>query len=203
MMKLYGIALLPDRKISKKIIQFQHDNLNYFKGPELSLNGFLPHTSILQCPFNLSFLKQSFSQIRQVWKDFNENYKCSTLNKIIYHPDGWYFLKVEIEPWMSYFQAILLELTSSMIDRSQIKITSDFNDYTYEEQQSFLKYGYPYVGKAFLPHITLGRNIQTTNIDKNIQSKGLDLFNQQSFTYTDLVIYEAGPNGALAKVLKR
>lgn len=197
-MQLYGIALLPEKQISQEIINFQHRHLDFFKEPELSLTGFLPHMSILQCPFDPKLLTVNFDQIYNFCHDFAQ--PAAMLDKIIVHQNSWKFLTISIQPWMHYLQANLIELTSSMIERWQIKKPHDFNYYSTEEQNCFTQYGYPYIGTAFLPHITLGRSTQTI-IPTNIQQDALQYFNKRSFNFEKLVIYQAGKNGALANVL--
>lgn len=194
-MQLYGIALLPEKQFSDDLIQFQHDHLDFFKQPELLNDGFLPHMSILQCPFDPIVLQQNFEQIVNSWE--LENANASITGDLIDHTHGWKFLNIVIQPWMEYLQANLIELTSSMIDRSQIKEPDNFNDFSFDEQKSFLRYGYPYTGLAFHPHFTLGFNSQTTSIPDDIYMDAFQRFNQRTLIFSKLVIYQAGLYGAM------
>lgn len=201
-MKLYGIGILPDRQNTKKIIKFQNENISFFRSPKLSINGFLPHVSILQCPFYKKSLNQKLiDDVYELWSNIKFKDKRLTFGEIYYQPNGWYFLKVKKEEWMTVFQREVLQLMKPLIDYKQIETNSGFPLYSKDERENFLKYGYRYIGKSFRPHITLGRNKNNLEINYQIYNQGLNLFNKKNFKYSKIVIYEAGIDGALAKII--
>lgn len=71
------------------------------------------------------------------------------------------------------------------------------------EQTNFLNFGYRYLGEAFRPHITLGRNLQGATIPVEIQEKAKELFTGKSVKFDTLAFYQAGKNGALDAIINK
>ena len=84
--------------------------------------------------------------------------------QVIYQPLGWYFLIVKPRPWMLELQDVIMQGVGGHILPSS-NTQKDTSGYSASELKSFRTFGYRYVGSAFLPHITLGKNAQSPSTD--------------------------------------
>lgn len=200
MTELYGVALLPEIETANKIIEFQNDNLDFFKEPKLSPSGFLPHVSVLQSPFHVEQLTdEMLKTLADEWKSYlNKELK---FGKLYQQPVGWYFLGINCPIWLRDFQLHCLSKLISAINREKLGKNAHFEKYSPLEQTNFLNFGYRYIGEAFRPHITLGRNLQGATIPIKIQEQARKLFTGKSVKFDTLAFYQAGPNGALDEIL--
>lgn len=200
MTELYGLALLPEIETAQKIIEFQNDNLDFFKEPKLSPAEFLPHVSVLQSPFHVKRLTDDvLKTFADKWKTYqNKELKFGDLYQ---QPVGWYFLGINCPIWLRDFQLYCLSKLISAIDREKLGKNAHFEKYSPLEQTNFLNFGYRYIGEAFRPHITLGRNLQGKTIPVEIQEEANKLFTGQPVKFDTLAFYQAGPNGALDEIL--
>lgn len=205
-MKLYGLALLPNKELMNKLIKFQNENINFFKGPKLSLNSYLPHTSIIQCPFYEDKLNEELlDRVYSEWINLKHTDSKSTIKDLFYKQGGWYFLRVNRNNQLINLQEIALKYMIDLIDYKQINnsINQQLVQHNKNEQNNLLKYGYPYIGDSFIPHITLGRNEATNNftIDDKLNEEYNNLFFNKPIEYSKIVFYKAGIDGALEKVI--
>lgn len=186
----------------EKIVLFQNEHLDVLKGPKLSTEFPLPHTSILQCPFYADALDADlFTRLEQIWENIGDT--TSQFGAIYPQPRGWFFLAVKRLAWLCELQSKVMSVMAPLIDTSQIEPSDDIDLYTLQERDNFLRYGYRYVGESFRPHITLGYDEDSPDgrIDYRLVSAGLKLFAGKIFNYSKIVLYEAGPAGSLVRCL--
>src|SRR5690554_887342 len=90
-MKLYGLALIPEKDFCKKIVKWRLQINQHLAPPVLGLNENLPHCSILQCPFDPKALTQKtlLKIIGVLEKNIKQSHKISS---IYYQPSQWVFL---------------------------------------------------------------------------------------------------------------
>lgn len=205
-MKLYGLALLPNKELMNKLIKFQNKNIDFFKGPKLSFEGYLPHTSIIQCPFYEDKLNEELlNKIYIEWTNLKHINSKSTIKDLFYKQGGWYFLRINKNNQLINLQKIALKYTVDLIDYEQIKNINNQQllQHNKDEQNNLLNYGYPYIDNSFIPHITLGRDQLNNNyaIDDKLRNACHDLFFDKPIKYSKIAFYKAGVDGALEEII--
>jgi 2'-5' RNA ligase len=152
-----GLALVPNEQFRKKFIALQERcRSQVILVPRLGEDENLPHLTLFQGWFAADTPFESLIENLQktLWQaGFLPKLK---LIDIRFYEPGWYFLLVEKEQWLAELQRqslkVLLEQAQAA-PPGQEKITER---YTPLELENYRKYGYRFIGDAFLPHITLG-----------------------------------------------
>jgi hypothetical protein len=156
----YGFALLPSSDAREELRRFQEWACRDFPlVPKFGSESVLPHVTLFQgTMLRLLSVRDVLSDLRLALKT-SPSPPVLRFDGVVYQPIGWLFLKVVPDPWIRDAQAHVVEgIASSIVVEAAGKDTSK---YSAEERESFVQYGYRYVGSAFLPHITLGRGEAT------------------------------------------
>lgn len=201
-MKLYGLALIPNKEFINTLVKWRETHNLDILPPSLGRNINIPHTTILQCPFDSD--KLDFSVLKKIKNDILTKIKPNKVKSIYIQPKNWLFLDYYSDTLWNEIQNIALSYLEKKILVSTISIKQKYDGYSELEIYNYKRYGYRYIDKSFRPHITLGQVKQ----EKKILSKDLvHSFNlkikNKKFEFTDLVFYEAGTKGALVKIIEK
>ena len=157
----YGVALVPSPKVCKALIAFQASARAIIQlGPPLGLTVNRPHLTLYQGYFRRDL------PVPEVIGDLAVILRAATpeprvaFDHIVYKARGWYFLLVKRDPWLAGIHDATVRRVAEYI-RLRSTATADLDDYSKGEKKSYRVYGYRYVGAAFLPHITLGRSLES------------------------------------------
>lgn len=204
-MSLTGVALLPQASTLKQIVEFRREHASDIAGPVLGMERNLPHTSILQCPFDETALTPGLlAELNARWSEILDGLvPAAELGQVYYQPTGWMFIDIPAPSWIRAVQRAFLNLMDRFIDRSAIACKTDYTGYTEAEKANYERFGYRYVGTSFRPHITLGRT--TGRCAQEISPHVVASFDKQlagqRFRYERIAFYRAGEFGALAEVI--
>ena len=194
-MNLYGFALLPSVEIQERLIEFQRRHEDTVGEPRLGLDTNLPHTSVLQHPYDPGvdyepYLGVVEHPIESEWTEF------------YYQPKGWLFAGVRKTNQLDKLHRRLFDRTKQHIDTAQIGDHPDLAALTPQEQANYRAYGYRYLGDLYRPHVTIGRTLDdvTTADETVVRDFELEFFGK-TVRYDRLAFYEAGEFGALKRIV--
>jgi 2'-5' RNA ligase len=194
--KRYGFAIVPDPGTAERLIVFQKIvSAKYPLLPELGLAVNRPHITIYQGSFRgLTPVEETLEELRKIlcgWPLLTLSF-----TGIIYKHSGWYFLTVRVEQWMRNLQSLLLERVGEFIV-SDGQRAPEANGYTADELTSLRSFGYPYVGRAFLPHITIGRDTSSySEIELSYLNSVWAELGPREGRIQGVTFYRMGVNGA-------
>lgn len=199
-MGLTGIALLPPPEVRQAIVDFQHENADCIDGPELGMDENLPHTSILQCPFDEALNRGAL--LAHLAGHIRQGDAFMQLGHLYYQPSDWIFGALENRQWLFDLQMVALQLSEVHIDRSRISQRTQ-PGLTIEEQVSYERYGYRYVGSCYRPHITIGRTPnRTESLPEGLAGRFADSgLVGMTFEPAAIAFYRAGESGSFAESL--
>ncbi|WP_298286861.1 hypothetical protein [uncultured Lutibacter sp.] len=202
-MKLYGIALLPEKKIINELVVWREKLNEYINPPLLGIDENLPHSSILQCPFKVDEL--TFEKLLEINHEIKSiNIPEMSISSVYLKPNNWIFLDYTSKESLFQIQEVAFKHLKNIIDYSSILKKSSYKGYTKLEKDNFEKWGYRYIGKAFIPHFTLGTSKkENQKIPQELVISFNESINGVKFKFTDIVFYEAGYRGALKKVISQ
>lgn len=197
---IFGLAVLPDEEMAKRLIDLQQRHKEELDGPVLGMEENLPHVTLLQCPFEV----EQLTEVRL--KDLRETVEGSDLTAVAshvsYQPVGWVFANLVQEPWMGKLQADALQLLEPFIDREAIDTSSDFAGYSKQEVAYYSRYGYRYLFEEFRPHFTIGRTYgESAGVSIALKKDFLQHFSGDEVRFGRLAFYEAGKHGAFVRSL--
>ena len=206
MIKL-GLALIPSTSCIDRLIQNQQAALSIEPlVPQLGFKKNIPHITLLQGTFtNFEVVSQCLEALFHFIKSSSDVKLPLSflLDQIEYVDSGWYFLNTKDSTFLqSLHELSFKQLNSKMIVTNEDK-SKDLSTYNDIERENFLKYGYRYIGKAYKPHITLGR---TPNKKPSVSEKELIkalAYPESMMEFQALTIYKFGPNGSHEETLKQ
>lgn len=196
---LTGIALLPDAATRRDLVAFQRGHGSQIAGPSLGTEENLPHMSVLQCHFDDALDRDLV--LDALVKQLSKSRRPLVMGELVYQPRAWIFAEVRRDPWLVELQGLALELTEHSIDLT-MNSTRPSAEMSPEERTSYLRYGYRYVGPAFMPHITLGRTPDSrTGLAAGLVDDFRAAFTNRSVPAVEVAFYRAGESGAFAERL--
>lgn len=152
-----GMALVPRADYIDAAIALQRRvGAGAHLEPVLSAEGNLPHVTVYQGPLYDSVdLEKILTALKA---DLGLASPISVAaTEILYLPTGWIFLELERAAVLENLQVAALTALEGGIDRAAIDNSTEAAGYAGLARENFHRYGYRFVGEAFLPHITLGR----------------------------------------------
>jgi hypothetical protein len=193
-----GVAVLPQAEDAQPLVEFRttHDEI---EGPSLGMTEHPPHTSILQCPFREDTPWDAC--LRRIRSALSPRRDCQmSMTEIAYQPVGWLFLNLAPDAWLRELQEVSLEVLAQYIAIDAIDTDKDISGYTSTERDSYLRYGYRYVGESFLPHITIGRIEDELSVE-HLNEDFVSSIGKWTSQPRSLIFYSAGPFGVVQDVL--
>ncbi|GMA60434.1 hypothetical protein NZD89_12555 [Alicyclobacillus fastidiosus] len=199
-----GFAVIPNESLIDTLISFQVEmNSTIALEPKLGHTYNLPHITLIQGDF-----KDSLKYIDVLYdlQDYLVGSMIETLvasvQEIFYQPVGWYFVRIQKEPWLIHLHNHLFDIVKDDMLPGVVNPDKE-RWFTPLETQNTRKYGYRYIGEAYLPHITLGRNPDLTKskliFEMNRRWERANIASPQLMSR--LTVYEMGENGAHAQTL--
>ena len=194
-MGMFGFALLPREGIQRLLVDFRREHSDEIAGPALGMDSNLPHTTLLQCPYQPDLDYLGFLQLAR-------GPVASSFVEVCYQPVGWVFARVARTPELVALQGALLEATTPLIDTSRIDRSKDMRGYSERERMNYLAYGYRYLKEQYRPHVTLGR---TACGRESVSAELVDDFRRKltgtPVVFDRLAFYEAGEFGVMRRVV--
>ena len=170
--------------------------------PALSADGNLPHVTVYQGPLHDSVdLEKILVSLKAELGLASAISAAAT--EILYLPTGWIFLEVERAAVLEKLQVAALAAIEGGIDRAAIENSTEAAGYAGAHLENFRRYGYRFVGEAFLPHITLGRLDGDSGEEMAaLASSPVALEpGENDWVFDRLTFYEIGDHGAHAAKL--
>lgn len=196
---LTGVALLPGRDVMEHLIRFRQRHEDAIAGPRLGVDANLPHLSVLQCPFTQDV--NADTVVRIVARHARNHGTPVMFDRVAYQPAGWVFAHVTHDGWLTRLQDVTLQLVGDHIG-SWRDDPDTVDELDPAGRASYVKYGYRYVGDAYLPHVTLGRTPPgVTSLPGTVVNEFRNDVAGTGFEFTRAVFYEAGPFGTLSHVI--
>lgn len=167
--------------------------------PELSAAGNLPHVTVYQGPLQDSVdLEEILAALKG---DLGLTSPITvSATEILYLPTGWIFLGLERAAVLEKLQVAALAALEGGIDRAAIENSTEAEGYAGAARENFYRYGYRFVGEAFLPHITLGRLEGESFAAMEAMASspvGLEA-DENDWVFDRMTFYEIGDHGAHA-----
>ena len=197
-----GFAVIPNPALVNALIAFQRAAQEVLQlEPTLHVDPNLPHLTIVQGLFddNVPFYA-ALENAAAYLKGFETLPKLQ-LESISYRDIGWYFLTVERTDWLVELQRLVMVRVEHFMHGGNLH-PLHWQTYPEAELASYRRYGYRYVGPAYLPHITLGHGApprEDTVAALNALWNQLQLPAQQPIDR--LTVYQMGEFGAHASTI--
>lgn len=190
-----GIALLPSRDVLRGLVTLQGVLRQELPlQPVLGHKRNLPHVTLIQGRVADA---ASFCAAAAAVADALAGRAAPLLRfgPVQYQARGWLFLPVERTPDLfALHRKAFGHLSAHLLPPPP---GADLGGYTALERANQLTYGYRYVGDAFNPHVTLGRNLEQAEA---ALPRVLSLTAEQALPCTCAVaavsVYVVGPEGA-------
>ncbi len=230
MVKL-GIGLLPDEHLRQQAIRLSQLIREYFEGPlgyktsyVLSEDGPHPHITLFQGHFRSARQVESAAHdlAQEISKPIvmkNRGLSNWSTNFIFYEfqQDGYDYYG-RLRP----LHGKAVRALENLVNKSAAPIASKQNltHLTKEELASIKKYGYPFIRRAFIPHITLTRIIKPSSYTdpmlphkviasvfesvrfSDYLSPGIIPWSNAKTAATKLIVYDVGIDGACERIRK-
>lgn len=197
-----GFALITNSPFFDKIIEMEnkyHDTAGFHN--TLGSENNLPHITIFQGTMS------EYINYQKIANQLAIKYKsiCSEntldFNDVVYVPEGWYFYECQTTEVLTQLHNCCLSLVKDYIVLNPNRLERNLSALTNDQISGIRDYGYRYAGKAFYPHITIGRT--SSKKDEALLREFKSAFH--SFTKTTsirrITVYEMGPDGTHASTL--
>lgn len=198
-----GFALIPSNPILTTLITTQNHLVPscHFQD-NLDANQNLPHLTLFQGDMrdNIPYRTIADSLFEQYE---NEPFLLRT-KSIKYVPQGWYFLMLKSNSDLTLLHYSCVYFCYSYLTFSDQKEQLDHlqqDQLTKQQIHSILNYSYRYVGNAYAPHITIGRNVEEYPPILLTQCQSAFQSFPTSFYPGQLTVYQMGDNGAYEETL--
>lgn len=201
---LIGLALLLDARSEERVVTLQRMIAEFFApDPDFESGSSRPHVSLMQargCPLD-AFLSAGAELAR---RPSIHSPVADTARVALVPTPGWIFLDLTVSAFLRDCQDRALTTLSSRIDRRQTPVGNK-SGYSPDELCSLRRYGYPYAGTAFRPHVTLTAihrgNLEAARMATEKLSTG-DLA-PHAVTFSACSVFRVGPNGAFMSEIFR
>ena len=207
MSTFYGIALLPEQRVSDVITAFQQRHAKELHWPtELE---YVPHVSLLQGPWERRDLTQ------QRLTTIADYAPYDPLNRI-----KGYFMNLNVlsHQWISLrvhpisepnasdlynWHMVACDVCNDMTDHEVLKHAQREPGWSDDEWHNYCDWGYPYIELDFKPHVTLGHIAENEDIDlQPLIADWKQVFGFQDCFYFDrLCFYRVGENGQIVEII--
>ncbi|MEV0255046.1 2'-5' RNA ligase family protein [Streptomyces sp. NPDC050732] len=170
--------------------------------PVLHPDGNLPHVTVFQGPFTDSLVPAEALEMigtAAAESGLRDEVRLSSTG-VVYQPTGWLFLALERPPLLEALQEAALAALDRHLDRAAFDNTKDISRFTADERASFERYGYRYTGKAYAPHVTLGRAEEETALELARTAEDRVSLPKE-WVFDRLSFYVMGKHGAHAETL--
>lgn len=154
-----GFALVTGNPFFERIVKLEnevHETCGFHNKLQLVEN--IPHTTLFQGSFEDD---TDYSTIVRDIRDFfmsnSEDLKLH-FKRVVYVPHGWYFYTCQNTDELQRLHIYTLGLCKEHIILQPGRMDRKMNGLTDAQIEGIERYGYRYSAKAFLPHITIGRN---------------------------------------------
>jgi hypothetical protein len=155
---LAGIALIPDSRFINHVVSMQRQLMELMTvRPMLSATGNLPHVTLIQ---NLHLDDNGIEEkLHAIYRQICE-YPRGIVFRIwraVYVERGWCFLDLSPDASLHSLHRKTFSMTKTMLRSPMSPDSGRMATYSETEKQSYLKYGYRYIGDSNRPHVTIGR----------------------------------------------
>jgi len=159
----------------------------------LGRSEFIPHISLYHIPVNQRKTKEFLSVLKRILIDGKLG--ILTLKRIKIPKEGSIWIEVTKPRWLEHLHQRVVKETSEFRDTKFDVREAWGKNYNFLQKKLIVKYGSPYVGRFFQPHITL-----TVLRDKNPIAKVIK-FKQMRFKASSVSVYRLGPHHSCQKKL--
>ncbi len=158
MSKRMGVGLIPDAHACATLISIRSMLTEYgVTGPVLGMDKNYPHVSLFQGEFSHTFEPSRVLEALRSYVCNSEARMRMSWRPVTYYPVEWLFLLCDVTTELREAQRVVLGEVEPHLVADTVDSSRGLDGLTVAERQSYLRYGYRYVGDAFLPHVTLGR----------------------------------------------
>lgn len=197
-----GFALIPTSPFFESIVHIENtlrDECGFITN--LGLKENIPHIALFQGTFKdgigytsvLKLLKEYIHNQRQILDVHFEN--------ISYAHDGWYFYDIRKTNLLQNIHAYTFMYCEPYIILEPDRIDSMPSKPSVAEVTGILSYGYRYSGKAYRPHVTIGRTVDICNEDIITRLSNEVMILSRDVTIGRIAAYEVGENDAYVRTL--
>jgi 2'-5' RNA ligase len=200
-----GIAILPSAMCRSRIIEAQRNLLSQIKiEPELNHSYNHPHVTLVQGRFSaVDPVVSAAKAVAEVITRFDSQLSL-VFTKIEYQERGWLFASIERSSELRLLHDVAFARCAPFLIVAEDDLAKDVWNYTQLERLNFKRFGYRYIGEAFYPHITLGK-------DRTMTPEALKAIGEQHFRSTlgihdaaeAVTVYEMGAHGSHHRILEQ
>ncbi|MFF9485475.1 2'-5' RNA ligase family protein [Streptomyces sp. NPDC014676] len=203
MTRWLGVALLPRADHLRTAVRLQGEVGGDVRlRPPLHPDGNLPHVTVFQGPFKDSLVPAEALELigtAAAENGLRGEVRLSSTG-VVYQPTGWLFLALERPPLLESLQEAALAALDRHLDRASFDGSKDVSRFTADERAGYERYGYRYTGRAYAPHMTLGRAEEETALE--LARTAQDRVNlPKEWVFDRLSFYVMGEHGAHAETL--
>jgi len=159
----------------------------------LGRSQYIPHISLYHIPVNHRKIREIFSVLKRIV--LGSKLGLLTLKRIKIPKEGSIWIEVSKPQWLEHLHQRIVRETSEFRDTKFDVLEAWGEHYNSQQRKLIVKYGSPYIGRFFQPHITL-----TVMREKNPMEKGIK-FKQMRFKASSVSVYRIGPHHSCQKRL--
>lgn len=190
-----GFALICQSPFFEEVIKIEnqiHQSAGFFDSLGANIN--LPHTTLFQGEMDDTIdYAEIAKKIALETKRLIPNLKI-TFSKVVYVPEGWYFLECEKTEALQRLHNFTLKLVEPYIVLTEGRLKRNTRNMPRNQIDALKNYGYRYAGSAFHPHITVGR---ATEKNEDVILKLNNAFGalDKNTSIGRITVYKMGNNG--------
>ncbi len=197
----FDIVILPPKEIRNYSIDLSQKSYKYNAKWVLSKKSFLPHISLYHIPIEEKKFDRFIAEIEKTVKGFKTGeLKTTELKQYISKPIFANSLMINKPKWLREFYLKIIKKTMPYFDWNYgLEKLWKSAGWSKNMQKNFQKYGTPFVGKHFTPHITLNMFK-----NKNDTIKALNTLKFKQFYFRPKTIYvcKLGEGFSCQKIVK-
>lgn len=190
-----GFAIVAEEAFINQIVTLEHEfheSAGFYDSLGTTYN--LPHTTLFQGEMRDEI------NYKEIANDIAREYiKLSTslilhFTEIKYVPSGWYFLLCLKSKELLALHNYVLKRVEPYLILPEDRMKRDFSDLTKAQREAIFNFNYRYAGKAFCPHVTIGRSTGRNKIILSKMNSFISTFNLSPYT-NRITVYNMGRNG--------
>lgn len=205
-MKRLDLALIPSVDLVKAVVAFQERSKSVTAlRPVLDASRRIPHVSLFQGPFvDAADPQRMLEVVEQHWLAPNGPSHL-TPQDLTVHGERWLMVLIARDEWLTDLHEKVLAHCEPFIDAGAIVPRSDRGNLTPSELESYQRYGYRYAGPTFLPHITVGHELNPFDQDavEVLNRMWFETVPAHSGPPTAAVCFVPGVDGEITRVVAR
>ncbi|NIT21391.1 MAG: DUF1045 domain-containing protein [Candidatus Aminicenantes bacterium] len=188
----FDVVITPPAPVKEYVIQISQKIAKQEDGEfVLGKTRFVPHISLFHIPIKKAQLPEIKQKIKKVLSD--SRLGLLRLKKITVLKETLVWIQVSRPQWLVNLHCKIVQETMPFRDPDFDAMKAWSNQYNSSQKKLIKIYGSPYVGRFFIPHITL------TVLNLKNANPGEIPFKPKKFRVSSISLYQLGPHHSCEK----